>query len=390
MKKIYLILSCTLLLVSCDSQKEVTVESVIQSRNLENIRKKKKEVEAQQKVFAEKLFALSNAISELDTVKKLPLVTTQKSEQTVFNHYVELQGSVNTRQNVLLYPEVPGILERVLVKEGNKVKKGQLLAVIKDGGMSQQLQQLESQAALSQTVFERQERLWAQKIGSEIEFLQAKTNYTSQKNAVEQLKNQLEKTNITAPFDGTIDVVYKEEGTVVAPGQGSEMFRILNLENMYIEAEVPENYVSSITKGKKVQVHFPILGKSITSSVRQVGNFINPNNRSFKVEIDVPNPKKDIKPNLTVRLKINDYQNKNAVLLPQSIISENAQGEQYIYVVVDKQKNNEATAQKVLIKTGKTQGDIIEVLAPLTSQVEYIQEGARTVHNGQKVKIVTQ
>ena len=390
MKKIYLILSCTLLLVSCDSQKEVTVESVIQSGNLENIRKKKKEVEAQQKVFAEKLFALSNAISELDTVKKLTLVTTQKSEQTIFNHYLELQGAVNTRQNVLLYPEVPGILERVLVKEGNKVKKGQLLAVIKDGGMSQQLQQLESQAALSQTVFERQERLWAQKIGSEIEFLQAKTNYTSQKNAVEQLKDQLEKTKITAPFDGTIDVVYKEEGTVVAPGQGAEVFRILNLENMYIEAEVPENYVSSITKGKKVQVHFPILGKTITSSIRQVGNFINPNNRSFKVEIDVPNPKKDIKPNLTVQLKINDYQNKNAVLLPQSIISENAQGEQYIYVVVDKRNNGEATAQKVLIKTGKTQGDIIEVLAPLTSQVEYIQEGARTVHNGQKVKIVTQ
>ena len=390
MKKIYLILSCTLLLVSCDSQKEVTVESVIQSGNLENIRLKKKEVEAKQKVFAEKLFALSNAISKLDTVKKLPLVTTQKSEQTIFNHYLELQGAVNTRQNVLLYPEVPGILERVLVKEGNKVKKGQLLAVIKDGGMSQQLQQLESQAALSQTVFERQERLWAQKIGAEIEFLQAKTNYTIQKNAVEQLKNQLEKTNITAPFDGTIDVVYKEEGTVVAPGQGAEVFRILNLENMYIEAEVPENYVSNITKGKKVQVHFPILGKTITSSVRQVGNFINPNNRSFKVEIDVPNPKKDIKPNLTVQLKINDYQNKNAVLLPQSIISENAQGEQYIYVVVDKQNNNEATAQKVLIETGKTQGDIIEVLAPLSSQVEYIQEGARTVHNGQKVKIVTQ
>ena len=390
MKKIYRILSCTLLLVSCDSQKEVTVESVIQSGNLENIRLKKKEVEAQQKVFAEKLFALSNAISKLDTVKKLPLVTTQKSEQTIFNHYLELQGAVNTRQNVLLYPEVPGILERVLVKEGNKVKKGQLLAVIKDGGMSQQLQQLESQAALSQTVFERQERLWAQKIGAEIEFLQAKTNYTIQKNAVEQLKNQLEKTNITAPFDGTIDIVHKEEGTVVAPGQGAEVFRILNLDNMYVEAEVPENYVSSITKGKKVQVHFPILGKTITSSVRQVGNFINPNNRSFKVEIDVPNPKKDIKPNLTVQLKINDYQNKNAVLLPQSIISENAQGEQYIYVVVDKRNNGEATAQKVLIETGKTQGDIIEVLAPLTSQVEYIQEGARTVHNGQKVKIVTQ
>ena len=390
MKKIYRILSCTLLLVSCDSQKEVTVESVIQSGNLENIRLKKKEVEAQQKVFAEKLFALSNAISKLDTEKKLPLVTTQKSEQTVFNHYVELQGAVNTRQNVLLYPEVPGILESVLVKEGNKVKKGQLLAVIKDGGMSQQLQQLESQAALSQTVFERQERLWAQKIGSEIEFLQAKTNYNSQKNAVEQLKDQLEKTKITAPFDGTIDVVYKEEGTVVAPGQGAEVFRILNLDNMYVEAEVPENYVSSITKGKKVQVHFPILGKTITSSVRQVGNFINPNNRSFKVEIDVPNPKKDIKPNLTVQLKINDYQNKNAVLLPQSIISENAQGEQYIYVVVDKRNNGEATAQKVLVETGKTQGDIIEVLAPLTSQVEYIQEGARTVHNGQKVKIVTQ
>lgn len=147
------------------------------------------------------------------------------------------------------------------------------------------------------------------------------------------MKSQLEKATIRAPFSGIIDAVFKETGSVVVPGMGSEIFRIVNLSKMYIETEVPEVYIGSITKNKSVEVNFPILGETLNSKIRQVGNFINPNNRSFKIEIPVSNLNGKIKPNLTARLKLNDYTSENAILIPQSIISENANGEQFVYVI---------------------------------------------------------
>ena len=157
---------------------------------------------------------------------------------------------------------------------------------------------------------------------------------------------------------------------------------------MYIETEVPETYIGSITKDKKVEVNFPVLGETVTSKVRQVGNFINPNNRSFKIEIDVPNLSGNVKPNLTARLRLNDYTSENAVLIPQSIISENANGEQFIYIIKDKNANNEAVAERLIIETGKTQGDMIEVIKHLPADSEIIMEGARSVNNGQAVKVI--
>ena len=253
--------------------------------------------------------------------------------------------------------------------------------------MSEQLAQLEARAKLSKTTFERQKRLWLQNIGSEIQYLQAETASLADENAVNQLKSQLAKTNITAPFDGTIDDVIKDEGTVVAPGMNSEVFRIVNLDNMYIETEVPENYIASIQKGKNAIVHFPILEKTVATQVKQVGNFINPSNRSFKIEIDLPNSSRVFKPNLTARVKLNDYTNSKAVLIPQSIISENAEGEQYIYTVNVPNKNGEAEAKRTIIITGKTRGNVIEVLKGLEDGTEIIQEGARSVTDGQIVKI---
>ena len=157
---------------------------------------------------------------------------------------------------------------------------------------------------------------------------------------------------------------------------------------MYIETDVPENYITSITKGKQVEVIFPILGKTVNSKIRQVGNFINPSNRSFKIEVGVPNQELDIKPNLTAKLKLNDYTSKNAILIPQSIISENAEGQQFIYVVKDKKENNLAIAERLVIETGKTQGDFIEVIKNLSTKTEIILEGARSVNNGQAVKVI--
>jgi len=232
--------------------------------------------------------------------------------------------------------------------------------------------------------------LWDQKIGSEMQYLQSKTNYFAQQKSVEQLKSQIEKTTIIAPFDGVIDAVIKEKGSVIAPGPGAEIFRIINLNNMYISTEVPERYIVNVTKNKKVKVEFPVLGETLVSCVRQVGSFINPTNRSFKIEVPVKNKSGNIKPNLTAKLQINDYTNLRAILIPQSIISENAQGEQFIYVVKNKKANKEGVAQKVIIKTGKTQGDIIEVLANVKPGTEIIKEGARSVNNGQTVKVINQ
>ncbi len=387
MKYIFSLLLIAILITSCSGDKNKSVEAVIETDNLQEIRLKRGEVVAKQQEIAEQLKQLDERISVLDTTKKIPLITTFTAKLDVFNHYLELQGNVSTKNNLVVFPEYSGILTRVYVKEGQKVTKGQTLAKIDDGGMSQQLAQAQIQANLAKTTFERQERLWNQKIGSEIQFLQAKSTYEAQEQAVNQIKQQIGKTIVRAPFTGTIDDIITEQGSVVGAGQ-SQLMRIVNLDDMYIETNVPERYISNVTKNKDVEVEFPILGKTMHAKVRQAGDFINPANRTFKVEIAIPNKNRSIKPNLTAKLRINDYTNEKALLIPQSIISENANGEQYIYVVNSKNANGEGVAERIIIETGKTQGDVIEVLKGIENGTEIIQEGARSVKNGQTVKVL--
>jgi RND family efflux transporter MFP subunit len=389
MKNLYKIFFLTILISSCSGKKTESIDAVIATNNLETIRAKKSEINLKQQEISNQIKQLDIAISKLDTLKKVPLVTAIKIEEKVFNHYLELQGNVSTKQLLVIYPEYSGILTNIYVKEGQKVTKGQLLGRIDDGGLSQQLAQLEIQANLAEITFKKQERLWNQKIGSEIQYLQAKSSYKAQQKAVNQLQQQVAKTTIRAPFSGTIDNVITEQGSVVAAGQ-SKLIRIVNLSNMYIETEVPERYIANITKGKDVKVEFPVLGKTITAKINQVSDYINPANRTFRIEITIPNEDKSIKPNLTAKLKINDYSNEKALLIPQSIVSENANGEQYIYVIQNKTSANEAVAKKIIIETGKTQDDSIEILKGIIHGDEIIQEGARSVKNGQTIKVLTQ
>ncbi len=378
-----------IILAACGNEPG-SVDALISSGNLEGIRTKKKELTEQRRSLEREIALLDSAISANDENRKLPLVTTFEAKQAAFDHYIELQGDVTTKQNVLIYPEMAGTLLKVYIAEGDPVVKGQLLASIDDGGMKSQLQQMKTQLELAKTTFERQERLWEQKVGSEIQYLQAKTSYEAQDNAVKQMESQLSKYSIRAPFSGVIDDVIKDQGTVVSPGQGSEVFRIVNLSNMYIEVNVPETYISTITPGKMVKVYFPVLGETIDSKVRQTGNFINPDNRSFTVEIPVPNKGRNIKPNLTAKVQINDYRNDAAILIPQSVISENSEGEQYAFVVSGINGENIAKANKNIIKTGKTQGDYVEVLEGINNGDNIIEEGARAVKDGQEVKILQQ
>ena len=385
MKYLYTLLIVTLLLTSCGDKKK-SVEDIIATNNLEQINTKKAQLDIEQQTLSTQLRQLESKIKELDPQEKIPLITTFSVEEGLFEHYVELQGNVSTKQNIVIYPEYAGTLLTVYVKEGQNVTKGQVLAKIDDGGLSQQLAQLKIQTALAKTTFERQERLWNQKIGSEIQYLQSKATYEAQQQAVNQFQQQIGKTVVRAPFSGTIDDVITDQGSVVAPGQ-SPLFRIVNLNDMYIETEVPETYISNVSIGKEVLVDFPVLGKTMNAKVRQTGDFINPANRTFKVEVAIPNTDGNIKPNLTAKLKINDYTNAKAILIPQSIISENAEGQQYVYTIIDKNEGV-AKAKRVIIKTGKTQGDFIEVLSGLENGNEIIQEGARSVKDNQEVKIL--
>jgi len=386
MKKIYSIFAIILVLSSCGGQKEQSLSDVIASKDLAQIRAKKSELDNKMQQLSAEIKLLNTEIEILDTLKRVPLVTAIKLKNEVFTHFLELQGNVTTKQNVLIYPEVAGTLEKVFVKEGQKVSKGQALGRIDNGGLEQQVAQLEATTALAKTTFERQKRLWDEKIGSEIQYLQTKTNYEASKNQLAQLKKQIDKFTIRAPFSGVIDDVIKDQGTVVAPGPGAEIFRIVNLSNMFIEADIPESYITDVTIGKYVEIDFPVLGKSLETKVRQTGNFINPANRTFKIEVGVPNNDRSIKPNLTAKLKINDYTNAEAILIPQSIISENANGEQYVYVIKNL-NNDKGIATQTVVKTGKTQGDVIEILEGVTSGDVLIEAGARSVKNGQEVKI---
>lgn len=386
MKYIYVSLLSAIILTSCGGESKKSIEAIIATNDLATIRKEKLALDVQHNDLSSKIKLLEAKIKTLDPVSKIPLITTITAKETVFNHFLELQGNVSTKQNVIIFPEYSGMLSDVYVKEGQKVNKGQILARIEDGGLRQQLSQLKIQAALAKTTFERQQRLWEQKIGSEIQFLQAKATYQAQEQAVNQLQQQVEKTVVRAPFSGTIDDVMTERGTVVSPMQ-SQLFRIVNLKDMYIETDVPERYVSNVTIGKDVVVDFLFLNKTINAKVRQAGNFINPANRTFKVEVALPNTGDAIKPNLTANLKINDYTNPKAILIPQNIISENAEGQQYIYTITGK-TDDKATVKRVFIETGKTQGDDIEILSGLQNGQEVIMEGARSVKEGQDVKII--
>lgn len=384
MKKILIIISVAATLISCGG-KEKTVDEIVAGNNLEEINAKKNELTAKQNAILDEIEKLDIAIANLDSSLSIPVITTIEAKVTSFKHYVQIQGNVQTKENIVIYPEYAGVLTKVLVKEGQFVNKGEMLAKIDDGGLNQQLSQMETQLALAKTTFERQERLWKDKIGSEIQFLQAKANYEAQQKAVNQMKEQLAKTTITAPFSGVIDDVMSEQGQVVSPGM-NQLFRIINLKDMFIEAEIPENYITNIRTGSQVNVYFPVLNDTVTSTIRQVSNYINPNNRTFKIEIAITNENKMVKPNMTALLSINNYVNDSALVLPQAIISENAEGEKYVYAV-KKGKKNRNYAEKRVVKIGKTQNGVAEITEGIANGDIIIEEGARIVKEDEQVLI---
>ena len=384
MKKTLFSFIIFIVIIGCNDS-GISVEKILETNDLNLISQKRKEIiESQQEIY-EQLKAINNKIEELNKNSKFPIVETLVLKSEKFNHYVELQGNVKSDKLLIIYPEFSGILNKIYVSSGEKVIKGQLLATIQDGGLKEQLSQLEINYNLTKTTFERQERLWVQNIGSEIQFLQAKSMFEAQKNGVEQLKKQIEKTIIKAPFSGTIDNVIAKEGEVVYPGRSNIML-LLNMDSMYVESNVPEKYLNSIYKGKDAKLEFPLIGKYLNTSIRQAGNFINPNNRTYKIELDIPKNNLNIKPNLNTKVRVNDYSSDNAILIKEGFISIDSNNEKYVYKIERKEKKTYVS--KTIIKIGENDGNHIEVLSGLSENDEIVSEGIRKLIDNSRVKII--
>lgn len=378
MKKALIVTTLSILLIACgSSDKNQSIDSIIASKDVKAITAKKAELQSQ-------LTQIDEALATLDVNKEVvALVTAVKLKDTTFNHYLEIQGNINTNENVLIQPEFPGNLVALNVKAGQKVSKGQVLGRTDDGGMSQQLASAENQYALAKTTFERQKNLWSQKIGSEIQYLQAQTQMISAQKGVAQIKAQIAKTVIKAPFSGTIDEVYVEKGEVVAPSpQG--LMRIVNLGNMYVSTSIPETYIGKLKIGTEVDVFLTSLNKTYKGKVRQIGNFINPNNRSFGIEVSVPNPDNLLRPNQVAKLKVIDYVSKNAIVVPTNVIQQDAKKNNFVYTVANP-NGKTGIAKKSIVQLGKSSDNVTEILSGLDADAIIVTEGANTISDGMKL-----
>ena len=382
MKKIFIIISS--LIFSCQSDNK-SIEEVINSNDIDLIKLKRKEITDNQQEIYKKISLIDEKLSELGNNSKFPIVSTINVKYEIFKHYVQLQGDVKSDKIISIYPEFSGILKNIYVKSGENVSQGQVLATIDDGGLKQQLAQLKITYNLAKTTYERQERLWNQKIGSEIQFLESKSMFNAQSKAIEQLNKQLDKTIIKAPFSGVIDNVIAKQGEVVYPGR-SNLMLLVNMEQMFVVSKVPENYINTITKGKEITIEAPMLKMTLKSKIRLVANFINPSNRTFRIEADIPHNEYKIKPNLNVKINVNDYTNKNAVLVKLNYISMDSNNDQYVYKIIN--KKGKSYASKTIIQTGKDNGDFVEVLKGLSANDEVVSEGARKLTNNSIVKII--
>lgn len=418
MKKIIFPLLVIATLVSCNKNEDkknindVSLETLIKNKDIEGLKAYK---EKQKNL----LDSLSANMAEVDEVLKELGISTleegfvkvEKLDQSSFIHSVELQGNVTTDQDVTITPEFSGLLT-LFVKEGQRVSKGQVIGKINDGGLEDQykqaqiqvsaakaqLQQVMASANLSKITYEKQSKLWSQKIGSEFQYLQAKTAYeASQKQisaaqsqvqatqkAADFVKANLAKTSIKAPFSGVVDEIIIQNGQVVGPG--AQILKLISLGMMRVEASVPEIYLANVNVGTPVKVTLPTINKTFNTSIRRVGNYIDPKNRTFTIQIPIPNEGGMVKPNLLAKLEIQDYVNPSAIQVPSQYVYQDSEKKDYVFIA-ENLKDGKAVAKKVYVGLGEKSANSIEITTGLESGVILITDGSKNLIDGQRVKV---
>ena len=374
MKKITFLIIAAALTISCaDKAKKSSLE----------------ELNAQKTILITKIDSLNTAlkiveeeISKLDSNKNLQTITVLPVKNDVFKHYLEIQGVAQANKNIEISPEMGGTVTAILVKEGQKVVSGQLLIQLDDASIKNSISELNTQLSLAKTTFERQERLWKQKIGSEMQYLQAKAQKESLENNLSSLRTQARKMRITAPFGGVVDEIFPKLGELTSPQMPA--VRLLNLDNVYVEADVTETYLPLIKEGTETVVHFASINKEIKSKIAQVGNYINPANRSFKIRINMDNKDQSIKPNLLADIKIVDFET-TGIIIPATLVQQDKNGVDYVFTVVT--ENKQLKVIKNIITVANEYNHEVYVSAGLKETDTLVNSGARFVKAGDKVKI---
>lgn len=361
-------------MAACDTDKpNGELESLMARRDSIRIMKDSLETE---------LLLLDKRIAELDTSADQKLVTTYMASRDEFRHYFEVYGNVETDRAASLYPENPGLVQQIAVREGQKVRKGDVLMRLDSELVSRNIEEQQTQLELATTLYEKQKRLWDQKIGSEVQYLEAKNRKESLENAIKTLREQGNKSAIRAPFDGVVDKIFLKVGEM---GSGQmPALRIVNNENLYITADVSERYAGKVRAGDSVWV---IVNRTDTlmSAISRIGSYINPNNRTFEVRVDLDFESDFLMPNSLAVLKINDYREADAVAIPSSLIMQDGDGQDYVFVV-QQDENNHKVARKKPIEAGMRYLGQTLIRKGIDDQDIIIDKGSRGVRDGDRVE----
>ncbi|TDQ18233.1 RND family efflux transporter MFP subunit [Algoriphagus boseongensis] len=365
------LLALSILTFSCAKEDDVTAKKA----KLESLKSELAKVSTEIRDLEKELMELDPEFAQQN--KKSILITTAAARKGEFTHFVEVTGSVLSKKNVSISAETAGRILEVPAVEGMRVAKGQILARIDSEVIQRNIEELENSLALAKTIFEKQERLWSQKIGTEIQYLEAKNRKEGLEKNLASLKTQLDRAFVRAPFNGTVETVQVRIGELVQPG--SPMFQFVGESDLFIEADISESYVGVLSKGDSVEVSFPSVGKSIQTKVSAVGAIINPNNRTFKVEVFLPNME-SLKPNMISVLKIQDYKSPDSVIIPSHLILSDNRGD-YVFIV------EEGLSKKKYIKRGMSFGDETEVKEGLQGNETLVDKGFREVGDNFSVNI---
>jgi RND family efflux transporter MFP subunit len=361
-----------------------TAESEGAPQTLDAARKILQEKRKELQVLKKEVAAAEAAVLKLDPKSKkksfIP-VTVAKVVVKDFNHYVEVQGNVVPAEDPgMASSETGGRITDLMVSEGSYVKKGDLIAKINLESIKKSIAQLDESLSLAQNMFTRQENLWNQKIGSEVQYLQAKSQVESLLKNKESLEYELTKANVYAPISGYIDMVMAKAGEMAGPG--TPIVQILNTRNLKVVASIPEIYLGHVKKGEGVVLKFPALNEEQKGRVTTIGRSINSANRTFEVEASISSKNGLLKPNLLATMLVNDFSKKDAIVVEDQLILQDVSGADYVMVL------EENKAVKKLVTMGRGYRNETIITSGLNGDETLLIKGARQVSNGDLVEVL--
>lgn len=380
MKNTYLIITFAALVAACSAPTDKAAELEAKKKQLE-------QAQVDLATIKSKIAQLEKEISEADPnfarqISKAILVSTFTAEKKAFEHKIEVRGAVESRRNILITAQTGGEIQKVHVREGQNVSKGQVLVSLNADIIRNSIAELKTALELANSVYEKQARLWEQKIGTELQYLQAKNNKESLERKLATAYAQLDQAIIKAPFSGTIDQLPAREGEVAGPGM--PLVRVVSLDDTYIKADVSERFIGKFKAGDPVEVYFPSQDKKLNTKVASVSQVINAENRTFIVEVQLPRVDFIVKPNQVVVLNLRDYLSEATLAVPTRIIQKDEDG-QFIFAVDDRE--GRLLAKKIHITTGITSMTETEVVAGLKGDEQIVDQGYRDLTEGVEVEI---